>query len=263
MPSHLHAELPAFEVIAGDPASPVIMHAPHAATRIPAWVRERILLDDRALALELGRMTDASTDLIAERVASEAAGRGALRPWRLVNRLSRLVVDPERFPDEREQLNDRGMGAVYTSTSHGEPLRDDDTEHRQQLIDRYFTPYAETMTSLVDQRLHAAGRAVILDIHSYPVHPLPFELYPQARRPQICLGVDEFHTPDDLVGAAMRAFAGWEVAVNEPFVGCYVPLKHYQRDRRVSSVMIEIRRDIIEHPRLPTSLAALARAAAR
>ncbi len=31
--------------------------------------------------------------------------------------------------------------------------------------------------------------------------------------------------------------------VNEPFSGTYVPLAHHTRDRRVSSIMIELRRD--------------------
>jgi len=31
--------------------------------------------------------------------------------------------------------------------------------------------------------------------------------------------------------------------VNEPFSGSYIPLRHFGRDSRVSSVMVELRRD--------------------
>ncbi|HEY8882953.1 MAG TPA: hypothetical protein VIM47_06100, partial [Dermatophilaceae bacterium] len=34
-----------------------------------------------------------------------------------------------------------------------------------------------------------------------------------------------------------------EVVVNEPFVGTYVPLRHFGRDNRVTSVMVDLRRD--------------------
>ena len=47
------------------------------------------------------------------------------------------------------------------------------------------------MTSLVEQRLADTGRAVIIDVHSYPHDRLPYELYPDRRRPAVCLGVDD------------------------------------------------------------------------
>ena len=128
-----------FTTVPGDPHSPWILHVPHASTRIPAAVRARIVLDDDALDAELSAMTDAHTDLLAERT-SDGVGTG--RPWSFVNGLSRLVVDPERFPDEREVMNRVGMGAVYTRTSTGARLRADDPADRAELIAAYFEPYA-------------------------------------------------------------------------------------------------------------------------
>jgi hypothetical protein len=116
------------EVTPGAPDSPVLLHVPHGSRAIPAPVRARILLDDQALGAELDRMTDSHTAVIAERAAAEAA----VAPWRFANALSRLVVDPERFPDEREEMRAVGMGAVYTRTSDGRPLRaDDDPAHER------------------------------------------------------------------------------------------------------------------------------------
>ena len=115
-------------------------------------------------------MTDAHTDLLARRISERVNGR---RPWSFVNRLSRLVVDPERFPDEREVMNRVGMGAVYTRTSTGKPLRADNPAHRAELIATLFEPYSRAFADLVDDRLAATGCAVILDLHSYPEDPLP------------------------------------------------------------------------------------------
>lgn len=231
-----------YRIEAGPSDSSVILHVPHSSRHITTAARPHIVLDDAALDAELDRMTDSHTDVIAERAAALAVKT----PWRFVNEASRLVVDPERFPDEREEMLAVGMGAVYTRTSHGKPLRGDgDTEHAADLIAVHFEPYAAAISDLVDDRLAVTGRAVIVDVHSYPHQPLPYELHADGPRPAICLGVDDFHTPRHLVAAARIAFAECgDVAVNTPFAGCYVPLKHYRVDPRVTAVMIEIRRDL-------------------
>ncbi len=230
-----------FSVVAGDAASACVLHVPHASTEIPAEQRARILLDDAALAAELRVMTDAHTDLVAAR----ASGLAARSPWQFVHRLSRLVIDPERFIEpDAEEMEAVGMGAVYTATHDGQRLRHDDPRHRVDLLAAYFTPYVEALADLVDQRLAARDRAVIVDVHSYPAKPLPYERHAELRRPEICLGVDERHTPGWLRHAAEAAFAGFDLAINAPFLGTYVPTRHYQRDLRVASIMIEIRRDL-------------------
>ncbi|MFF9087687.1 N-formylglutamate amidohydrolase [Streptomyces sp. NPDC014991] len=229
-----------FDLLPGAAGSPVLLHVPHSARAIPDDVRKGILLDDAELERELDHITDAYTAEIAERAAALAG----IRPWRFVNRLSRLVVDPERFPDEREEMLAAGMGAVYTRTTHRGELRAADTDP-EPLLARYFRPYAEAMTEAVAGRLAATGRAVIIDVHSYPAVPLPYELHGAGPRPPVCLGTDAFHTPPALTGAAHEAFAGCgETGLDSPFAGTYVPLEFYGTDARVGALMVEIRRDV-------------------
>ncbi|MEU8979955.1 N-formylglutamate amidohydrolase [Streptomyces sp. NPDC048309] len=231
--------LDSFELLPGAVHSPVILHVPHSSRRIPAPLRDGILLDDDALERELDHITDAHTAKLAESVAEAAAHT----PWRFVNRMSRLVVDPERFPDEREEMLAVGMGAVYTRTTHRAPLRRADTDPRP-LIDRYFHPYARAMTQAVADRLAATGRAVIIDVHSYPTARLPYELHGDGPRPPVCVGTDPFHTPPELVALAEKAFAGLGgVGIDSPFSGAYVPLRFYEREPQVTALMVEIRRD--------------------
>ncbi|UUU20808.1 N-formylglutamate amidohydrolase [Streptomyces sp. DSM 40750] len=246
---------PSYRVLPGAPESPVLLHVPHSSRAIPAAVRHGIVLDDAALEGELDHITDAHTDRIAE----AAADRSAMRPWRFVNQLSRLVIDPERFPDEREEMLAVGMGAVYTRTTHREVLRPSGRDglaldglaldglpaDGQPLIDGYFHPYTTAMTAAVTDRLDAVGRAVVIDVHSYPSEPLPYELHGDGPRPPVCLGSDPFHTPPDLLAAAEAAFTGFGgTGVNSPFGGTYVPLKYYGHDPRVTALMVEIRRDV-------------------
>ncbi|MFD4789703.1 N-formylglutamate amidohydrolase [Streptomyces sp. NPDC058459] len=230
---------PSFELLPGDPSSPVLLHVPHSSRVIPAEVRAGLLLGDAALERELDHITDAHTAGLAERAAALAG----VRPWRFVNRLSRLVVDPERFPDEREEMRAVGMGAVYTRTTHGEPLRPEGTG-QEPLVERYFEPYAQAITDAVTERLAATGRVVVIDVHSYPSRPLPYELHGGGPRPAVCLGTDAFHTPPGLTAAARSAFSPYgKTGLDSPFAGTYVPLAHYGRERRVSALMVELRRD--------------------
>ncbi|MGW4724420.1 N-formylglutamate amidohydrolase [Streptomyces sp. NPDC004291] len=229
-----------FRLLPGAPDSPVLLHVPHSSRAVPPDVRAGILLGDDELARELDHITDAHT---AE-IAASAAGAAGTIPWRFVNRLSRLVVDPERFPDEREEMAAVGMGAVYTRTTHRAGLRPDGFDPAP-LLDRYFTPYARSMTEAVADRLAATGRAVVIDVHSYPGEPLPYELHGDGPRPPVCLGTDAFHTPPALLDAAREAFGGFGgVGTDSPFAGTYVPLSYYRREPRVHALMVEIRRDL-------------------
>lgn len=249
-------------LLPGAPTSHVILHVPHSSRVIPPHVRAGIVLDDVALERELDHITDAHT---AE-IAAQAASLAAVRPWQFVNRLSRLVVDPERFPDEREEMLAVGMGAVYTRTTHRAELRSADHD-AAPLLDNYFHPYAAAMTEAVSERLEAVGRAIVIDVHSYPTERLPYEVHGDDPRPPICLGVDGYHTPAGLLDCAEKAFADFGgTGINSPFRGTYVPLKYYEADPRVSALMIEIRRDqYMTEPGGPAGggLRALARALAR
>jgi hypothetical protein len=63
-------------------------------------------------------------------------------------------------------------------------------------------------------------------------------------RPEICIGVDSFHTSDHLAAAAVKGFAahGLDVAVNRPYSEALVPARWYQSDAWVSAVLCEINR---------------------
>ena len=136
-----------FEITEGD--IPVILHVPHSSREIPEEIRKDILLNDEQLKSELDEMTDSHTDKIATLAIADLAKQ----PWIFRNKLSRLVIDPERFPDEREIMNKVGMGAVYQKTSTGENLRVESFDP-MPLIDEYFKPYAHAFTQLVDQLLN-------------------------------------------------------------------------------------------------------------
>lgn len=224
----------------------MVLHVPHAGLVIPPDVRSGIVLDDPALAAELAAMTDRHTDVLAMGAAERAHEREGVGSIVVVNRLSRLVVDPERLPDGEEPMAAIGMGAVYRATADLGVLRPPDARRDADLRSRFFDPYAATVAGAVDEVHDARGAVTILDVHSYPRVALPYEDDPAAPRPGVCLGTDPVHTPQWLVDAARAAFDGVEggVDLDTPFAGTYVPLGRFGVDPTVRSLMLEIRRDL-------------------
>ena len=224
----------------GDPLSCVILYVPHSSRIIPGEVRANIVIDDAEIESELNEMTDTKTD----QLAFIAQRQSTLKPWIFMNTLSRLVIDPERFPDEREVMNSVGMGAVYTRTSRGNLLRQEPFTGTNILIDTYFTPYSDAFTELVTSRLDALGRVTIIDVHSYRTLQHPNSINHDQERPEICIGTDSFHTPENLIQSAQEACtAVGRTELNQPYAGTYIPLKFYGVDPRVQSIMMEIRAD--------------------
>jgi len=233
-----------FEIFPGDPNSRIVIHVPHASSFIPESVRSQFLLTSVALRAEAELMADTDTD----KLALAAYERSVNKPWLFINRTSRLVVDPERFPDASETMNKVGMGVVYEKTSDQKPLRLPDEAKRLQLVAEYFDPYSRAFEALVHKTFALNGAVTIVDLHSYSPIALPYELNQQGPRPNVCLGLDDFHTSPELAALAKVCFKGLgTVGVNSPFAGTYVPLRFYGSEPKVQSIMLEIRKDTYAH----------------
>ena len=216
--------------------SPLVLHIPHSSATIPEEHRALILLDDEALARELHCLTDWFTDDLFD------------VPWceKVLFPTSRLLLDPERFTDDaNEVMASRGAGVVYTHTTSGGRLRNTPSPaYRQALIRDYYTPHHARLSWAVDEALVAHGGCLLIDCHSFPSVPLPYELDQTSDRQTICLGTDQFHTPAWLAETAADAFeaCGMMVTINRPFSGTLVPSKHFGRDTRVLACMVEVNR---------------------
>ena len=220
----------------------VLFHVPHDSVEIPDDCRELFVLTDEEMERELIRMTDLHThELFARGVSPDRVFRFPV---------SRLLVDPERFPDDREEpMAAKGQGAVYLAASDGRRLkRALSAIERKYLMERYYFPHHGHLTDGVHAALARYGRVLIVDCHSFSSVPLPLEPCQQRCRPQICIGTDPFHTPKELAAGLRDMFrsAGMSVGMDEPFSGSLTPILHYRHDRRVASVMLEVRRNLYE-----------------
>ena len=217
-------------------AGPIVLHVPHSSTLIPESIRPDILLSDSALEAEVRNMTDSYTD---ELFAYDGA---------LTTRfpISRLIVDPERFlDDDEEPMAACGMGVIYTSTSELKPLRTPPSDaERTELIGRFYEPHHRDLEANVAAALVSNCECVVIDCHSFPDVPRPYEQSQEPDRPDLCIGTDPFHTPDDLVSyvKAKAKALGMTVAINMPFAGALVPAAYYQKRKSVVAIMLEVNR---------------------
>ena len=219
----------------------MIIHVPHSSTHIPIEFRSDFLLSEKELEQELTLMTDHFTD----ELFSSALGMGATM---FVNRVSRLVCDPERFSNDSDEPMTRfGMGAIYLRRQNGSLLRrmEFSTEDREVRMDNLYYPYHDSFEHLVSITLKEFGQCLIVDAHSFPEKPLAYE-NPYLKRPDLCIGYEAYHVPKTIVSDLnlVCSQVGIEVAENEPFAGSYVPQKYYQQDKRVQSIMLELNRQL-------------------
>lgn len=218
----------------------VLLHVPHSSTRIPETDMHPFVVPDNVLAAELVRMTDHLT--------LELFG-AANHPGPVVAaEISRLVVDVERFADDAEEpMAARGMGAIYTRLADGGALRGAvSDEERERLLADYYRPHHARFNSALQEVLRTHGCCLIVDAHSFPSRPLPYEFDQNRSRPDICIGTDPFHTPANVRSAFVGCFEkqGFVVEVDRPFSGAIVPADFYRKERRVMSVMVEVNRGL-------------------
>lgn len=218
----------------------LVLHIPHSSTTIPNNIRNQFCISNEELSLEILRMTDHYThELFDIKQANK-----------IIFPVSRLVLDPERFADDKlESMSKIGHGVVYTNTSQLTPLRNNLTnEEKQSLLDKFYYPHHKNLENACQQALDLNNNCLLIDCHSFPAKALPYELKTNnnKNRPQICLGSDSFHTDKKLIDFAFKLFKqkGYEVEINTPFAGTLIPTKFYNKNNKVQGLMFEIRRDL-------------------
>jgi len=216
----------------------IVLHIPHASKYIPNEFIKYFTLSKKDLEIEILKMTDHFTDKLFDISGDNI--------HQLKFPISRLLVDVERFEkDELGPMSKVGMGCVYEKTHDGKSLKN--IEYiKNELINKFYKTHHEHFTKIVDKKLIENNKALIIDCHSFPKYPLPYELNQETDRPEICIGTDNFHTSEELKNLFGDLFeiSNFTVKYNAPFKGSMVPLKFHKKEIRVQSIMIEVRRDL-------------------
>jgi N-formylglutamate deformylase len=159
---------------------------------------------------------------------------------------NRIFCDVERLPDEMEPQFVNGRGFYYTKTDDGHVLREENEQHKAFVFEKYYKVHHQIFEQKVQDKLDKIGFVNIVDCHSFSDVPFISDFDKFLPRPDVCIGVDEFHTPKSTINELKKACDKFEFSfkINEPYVGTIVPLKFYQKEGKVKSIMIEINRKL-------------------
>lgn len=220
---------------------PIILHIPHSSRFIPETVKDQFTIREHELEREVNLMTDHFTDWLL-------APLNVPTDNHVVSNISRLVVDMERFSDDAlEVMSQIGMGVLYERGSQLQSIRRKlSNAEKQALITRYYDNHHKNLEERTQAMLQKYGKAIIIDVHSYPKFALPYERDHAQKRPEICIGTCDYHTPKELASYLINAFTQqhFDVDLNTPFAGTLIPSKHWKKEIDVTGFMIEVRRDV-------------------
>jgi N-formylglutamate amidohydrolase len=218
--------------------SPIICNVPHSGVTIPEEFKSDFVLNQEDLEKEVLYMADNYTNYLYSELLYISSY--------IISKISRIVLDIERFEnDDDEPMSKVGMPALNTRTRSGALLRNISINSRG-ILENTYKEYHKSFTNLVEFSLEKNNKAIIVDCHSFPSTPRVYEPEQDKNRPDICIGVDEYHTPQELIDILKHNFeaVGLRVQINTPFAGSIVPIEYYKKDKRVVSVMIEVNRSL-------------------
>lgn len=235
---------PLFEIRQG--TTPMLVHTPHAGRLIPDRFDRTRLTDPTMFDQTCEQMRDRHADTLALMIAAR------LDATIMLDHTTRMWCDPERYPDDREEMNKAGMGAIPTRDIDGHPLykpgQAPGMRERGQRFRLLYTPWHRMLDTICQTMLDTYGRCTIIDVHTYPREPHPFEPYADQPRTQTIIG----HNNDPAsraIGARAAALLmgrGLTVGVNTAHRGAITPDGIH--DIRLASIMVETRWDTAADP---------------
>jgi N-formylglutamate deformylase len=215
-------------------STPLLVSVPHAGTRIPDEVRERLV--DRALDVE---DSDWHLDRLYAFVREMGAGL-------IVPTYSRYLIDLNRPPDDAPMYAGANNTELCpTRFFTGEPLyRDGRAPDAAEVVrrrERYWRPYHDALAAELDRLKAAHGHAIVFDGHSIKSElPWLFE----GRLPDLNLGTANGESCAPTLRSSLAAVLAQQhtftYVVDGRFKGGFIT-RHYGRpQQRQHAVQLEM-----------------------
>jgi predicted N-formylglutamate amidohydrolase len=217
-----------YDIVNPEGDRPVVLICDHATRFIPRALAN-LGLDEaqlaRHIAWDIG-IADVTRDL-ARRLGAPA----------VLSHFSRLIVDPNRNPDDPTLIPQISDGAVIPG-NRGLTAAD-----REARLARFFRPYHDAVDRLIDQRMARGPAPAIISMHSFT----PVMKGVERPWPICALWNRDPRLPLPFM-AKLRA-QGILVGDNEPYSGREEhghSLHVHAEPRGLASLLIEIRQDVID-----------------
>lgn len=211
----------------------LVLHIPHSSIEIP--LLDGYISNQEQINQEIIKLTDWYTDDLFDSDHDD----------KIIAPFSRLFCDVERFSDDKLEIMAKvGMGVLYEKFDNGDLLRIVTPELKEIVLKGYYWKHHNRLTHVVNEQLEQFNSCLIVDCHSFPSSPLTRALVQDSKTPDFNIGTDTFHTPKHLIEASKEFFEskGYSLGVDTPYTGSIVPMEYYQKDQRVSSIMLEVNR---------------------
>lgn len=213
----------------------ILFHIPHSSLKIPNRYWD-ICIKDKDYIKKSNILL---SDLLIDKLAPDKCNK-------LIFKYSRLFCDVEKFKDDsKEIMFKRGMGVIYTNDCD-DIISVPNKKYKQKVIKSYYDKHHSKLDKIVTTKLKKYNRCLIIDFHSFS-DVIVNKLFKIDNNPDVCIGADVFYTDKKLLNFTINHFQeyGYTVEVNKPYSGTIIPNKYFnKRDRRVSSIMIEINKRI-------------------
>ncbi len=223
---------PLFEAIEG--RAPLVVSVPHAGTHLPPAIAARLTPAARALP---------DTDWYVPRLYEFCESLGATM---IVATHSRYVVDLNRPPDGAPLYPGMRETAVCpVETFDGRPLYASGEEPTATQIDarirRYWQPFHDRLTAMVDATLARHGRCLLWDAHSIrSTVPALFD----GRLPDLNVGTADGRScladTVRMIDAQLQGQRRYTHVIDGRFKGGYITRHYGQPATSVEAVQLEI-----------------------
>lgn len=211
----------------------LILHIPHSSIVIPS--KEGYVISQETLDEEIGKLTDWHTDDLFSNT----------RDISVIATFSRLFCDAERFVDDAHEVMAKyGMGVLYETLDNGDLMRKVTQDLKGFVIENYYKPHHQQLNEAVLKALNQSGKGIVIDCHSFPSTLLKRSLVQVKDTPDYNIGTDTYHTPQNLIDFSKAYFEdlGCSLGINTPHSGALVPMEHYQNNKNVQAIMLEVNR---------------------
>ncbi|HQR11964.1 MAG TPA: N-formylglutamate amidohydrolase [Casimicrobiaceae bacterium] len=235
---------------AGD-AIPLVLDSPHSGDRYPkdfdhAPPRAIVRQAEDTHVATLWRAAPAYGATLLE----ARFPRSYIDPNRSLSDIDpELLADGWPIPLEPTRKTRQGIGLVWRVARDGMPLyaRKLRREEIEMRIDRFWRPYHDELSALLDARLGRFGAVWHLDCHSMPAVGDALADDPGRERADFVLGDRDGTTCDGeftaLVADTLRRM-GYSVAINDPYKGVELVRRHGRPAENRHSLQVEVKRTL-------------------